>query len=43
MTRDVKGSLGWLGMTRDDFDDYRSLGMTMNDLLRTRMTTDYYE
>ena len=30
-------------MTRDDFDDYGSLGMTMNYLLRTRMTTDYYE
>ena len=30
-------------MTRDDFDDYGSLGMTMNNLLRTRMTTDYYE
>ena len=30
-------------MTRDDFDGYGSLGMTMNDLLRTRMTTDYFE
>ena len=30
-------------MTRDNLDDYGSLGMTMNDLLNTRMTTDYYE
>ena len=31
MTRDDKGSLGWQGITRDDFDDYGSLEMTMDD------------